>query len=933
MSHLPTLGESPPFRQMPSSVTAHLDGAGSDLMSKGWVSTADAQIAVIHRGPRLEVVSTKSNERIAAWTFGTEVSARNSSKRRDSPEVGQTFEITSCVELFGPSNSGVSTISNLAKSSSGTSTPIESAQQHHPFQRRLLVVGLASGLVCVFDIRSSRIIRAIQMPHRITALAILGNGGSSYGSAVVGGCNDIGLAGLGLYLRNNLLAEELLFFRGIVAVGTQEGHIYLLDIALDDAEDSRAAGYTPTFLESDETNTAEPYYIDLGSSQTINESGKPSLANTRAAALRRGEHLCIDLNESAYSKGKNIFCHTSNLTGKASHFDEANVVVTALKYVPQLASLLAGFNFGSWQMFNLMQCSNAAIATSSVYSSSYEKDNSLPVTAFSFQEPENDPRNFCYIWSVKCDNDWDTEIEKLSDLESKATITLYALAYENRDDGGDQYGVLYNGLTQCNKAFEHCLQSEPQFIQDMIGSVCIANYTLEPGLTRNITGVGAAVGLDISEADNSLCNLGISAFLWQCYSKDTKGERVSRHYLGIFDLNAWYQEHMPNFVQLEDGVQCPYFSFCSLEDVLISSNIDANNSELQDIQNNIPTNTLIHVCIDMSTISKYNSLSKVEQHFYPSSLAFEMICLMNNGFVYASHLGLQRKVLLELQTRGRSNLVKPDHLFQLCTIAGLVGNETVASISKENTIDDQRSALLTVALEHHLVNFLIGCVTQWSDGKYSYAGCTLKFLLEWAWTSVSSMKQNVINKLTIPLFDWSCEEVNESTKKSLVQCSQQLKHLCVVIGELMKISGSGIYFQTDYQYTRELHLKYSVTQLINTYLEVILWFVNAGLLPEIPPSNNVNDDNPYPSNLLVSKYDSRRSEMRKRLQEWEYLNEDTHCLIIDGLCNEMGPEMASNFERESESRKNYPPPNFHSLLQTYIIYKVNMEFTIKTIIT
>ena len=35
------------------------------------------------------------------------------------------------------------------------------------------------------------------------------------------GCHGLGLGGLGMQLRNNLLAEELLFFRGIVAVGTE----------------------------------------------------------------------------------------------------------------------------------------------------------------------------------------------------------------------------------------------------------------------------------------------------------------------------------------------------------------------------------------------------------------------------------------------------------------------------------------------------------------------------------------------------------------------------------------------------------------------------------------------------------------------------------------------------------------------------------------
>ena len=95
------------------------------------------------------------------------------------------------------------------------------------------------------------------------------------------------LAGLGLQLRNNLLIEELLFFRGIVAVGSQEGHIYLLDIALDDADDSKAAGYSLTFLESDETNPAETFSIYIGSSQNSSNGNMDGLASIRAAALRK----------------------------------------------------------------------------------------------------------------------------------------------------------------------------------------------------------------------------------------------------------------------------------------------------------------------------------------------------------------------------------------------------------------------------------------------------------------------------------------------------------------------------------------------------------------------------------------------------------------------------------------------------------------------
>ena len=58
------------------------------------------------------------------------------------------------------------------------------------------------------------------------------------------------LAGLGLQLRNNLLIEELLFFRGIVAVGTQEGHIYLLDILQYDSVFKPRELFNPEHLQN-----------------------------------------------------------------------------------------------------------------------------------------------------------------------------------------------------------------------------------------------------------------------------------------------------------------------------------------------------------------------------------------------------------------------------------------------------------------------------------------------------------------------------------------------------------------------------------------------------------------------------------------------------------------------------------------------------------
>lgn len=293
---------------------------------------------------------------------------------------------------------------------------------------------------------------------------------------------------------------------------------------------------------------------------------------------------------------------------------------------------------------------------------------------------------------------------------------------------------------------------------------------------------------------------------------------------------------MPSRVRLEPQLQCPYFSICSLEDALGAARLlqleggpPKRPSDASDIA------SLINIGIDLSSISRYQSLSSAEQHFYPSSLAFDMTCLFERGFVYASNLGLQRKVLLELQSTGKEGLVEPQHLYKLCVISGLISDPT---LDVDNvTPDGQRSLLLTVALENHLVSLLTGCIMHWKDGmsfnftlclfiqnktisnapfldilgKYASSGCTLKSILVWSWDRVSSIKQ-LIDKVTQPLFDLSCIELNESTKKALMQNLQQLKHLTRVLEMLMR---QGYYGAHTEQGMDELETKYEVTSLIN----------------------------------------------------------------------------------------------------------------------
>lgn len=69
---------------------------------------------------------------------------------------------------------------------------------------------------------------------------------------------------------------------------------------------------------------------------------------------------------------------------------EMNTVkVTTLKYEKQIDSLLVGYNFGSFQIWNMKSFS---IESSSAYA-----HLSRPVLGFSLLEPQNDPKKCMYL--------------------------------------------------------------------------------------------------------------------------------------------------------------------------------------------------------------------------------------------------------------------------------------------------------------------------------------------------------------------------------------------------------------------------------------------------------------------------------------------------------------------------------------------------------
>ena len=105
------------------------------------------------------------------------------------------------------------------------------------------------------------------------------------------------------------------------------------------------------------------------------------------------------------------------------------------------------------------------------------------------------------------------------------------------------------------------------------------------------------------------------------------------------------------------------------------------------------------------------------------------MCLLDFGLIHAAHLGFQRKVLLELRSQGKDDLVEPNALYSVCLLAGLVDDDDLQNLGKlpepdPEVTSQQRCSILTVALDHNLVDFLKSCLLHWNDGKLQ---CTAQF--------------------------------------------------------------------------------------------------------------------------------------------------------------------------------------------------------------
>ncbi|KAG2468494.1 ELYS protein, partial [Polypterus senegalus] len=149
------------------------------------------------------------------------------------------------------------------------------------------------------------------------------------------------------------LHQSLRWFFGVAAVVTDVGHILLLDLCLDDLSCSQSE-------------------LEASDLEVVNKS-PAEIPRIRETVTREGRHLCLQLQSPSGTSA------------------------TALQYISRTNQLAVGFSDGYLQLWNMKTLKKE-------YHSQLEGGR-VPVYAFTFQEPENDPRNCCCLWAVQSSQD------------------------------------------------------------------------------------------------------------------------------------------------------------------------------------------------------------------------------------------------------------------------------------------------------------------------------------------------------------------------------------------------------------------------------------------------------------------------------------------------------------------------------------------------
>ncbi|XP_051003947.1 protein ELYS isoform X2 [Acomys russatus] len=720
-------------------------------------------LACLACGPQLEVVNSLTGERLSAYRF-----------------------------------SGVN-----------EQPPVVLAVKEFSWHKRTgLLIGLEEtdgSVLCLYDLGISRVVKAVVLPGRVTAIEpIINHGGAS--------------------ASTQHLHPSLRWLFGVAAVVTDVGQILLIDLCLDDLSCSQNE-------------------IEASDLEVI--TGIPAeVPHIRESVMREGRHLCFQL------------------------VGPSGIAVSTLSYINRTNQLAVGFSDGYLALWNMKSMKRE-------YYTQLEGGR-VPVYSVVFQEPENDPRNCCYLWAVQSTQDSEGDV---------LSLHLLQLAFGDRKCLASGQ-ILYEGLEYC----------EERYTLDLAGGM----FPLR-GQTSNTKLLGCqSIERFPSHGDREESvrealspDTSVSVFTWQV---NMYGQGKPSVYLGLFDINRWYHAQMPDSLRSGESLHnCSYFALWSLDSVVSRTS----------------PHHILDILVHERSLSRGvpPSYPPPEQFFSPSTFNFDATCLLNSGVIHVTCTGFQKETLTFLKKAGPSlNEVIPDS-YNRCLVAGFLSPRLIDIQPSSLSQEEQLEAILSAAIQTSSLGLLTGYIRTWIIEEQPNSSANLRFVLEWTWNKVILTKEE-FDRLCAPLFDGSCRFIDPQTIQSIQQCHLLLSNLNTVLScfamEAQGITERGLV---------DLSNKHMVTQLICQYAQMVLWFSHSGLLPEGLDDALQLSRLRYNYPVIQNYYTSRRQKCERSPRgKWNH-----DCLMIDGLVSQLGDQVEKLWKRDEGGTGKYPPVSIHALLDIYLL--------------
>ncbi|XP_032372518.1 protein ELYS isoform X3 [Etheostoma spectabile] len=676
-------------------------------------------------------------------------------------------------------------------------------------KRSGLLVGLEEtegSVLCLYDLGLSRVVKAVVIPGRITAIEPL----VSYGGAST---------------STQHLHQSLRWFFGIAAVVTDLGHVLLVDLCLDDLSCSQSE-------------------LEASDLQVVTKS-PAEIPRLREVSTRQGRHLCLQLN------------------------GPSGVGATALQYISRTNQLAVGFSDGYLQLWNMKTLKKE-------YHSQLEGGR-VPVHAFTFQEPENDPRNCCYLWAVQSSQDLEGDM---------VSLRLLQLAFSERKCLASGK-ILYEGLEYCEERYSQELSGTafPLRAQAtntrLLSCQTIEKFRPHPDRDDSMN--------EVASPDTS-----VSIFSWQVKAY---GQGTPSTYIGVFDINRWYHAQMPDSLRTGESLQnCPYLAVWSL------------NCVVQMLSQHVLLDVLVH---DRSLSRGLPfTCPPPEQYFNPTTYNFDATCLLNSGIVHLTCSGYQKETLSFLKKAAPCSSEIISTSYSRCLMSGLLSSRIADSQASSLSQEQQLDAILSTAVETSSLGLITGCIKQWTAEEQPGSALNLRYILDWAWNKVVQTKEE-LDGICAPLFDSSSNFTDPQTMQLLQHSQRLLSNLSTIfqclLSEAQELTQKGLV---------GLMNKNMVSSLISKYAQVVLWFCRTGLLPEGSDDDALQISRPFYTHSVISNYYTIRREELTRLAKGKWCAD---CLMIDGLVGQCGERLTNLWKRDENGTGQYPPPTLHALLDIYLL--------------